>query len=225
MRVRSPLAVILIAGLLTTACSTPTTIPDDAATPSPTESVAPGAAMPEPATLLIGLDVIQVLTDDDSVVEEGTYSDGVGLIALLTNAFGAAPVTEFTGGTAYPVTAYRWGGGEVVVRIGGPYGDDTYSDAWLVVEVPEYAGLSIRNYNGITVGSARAEVLALAPYDPFYDSDGDGASDFLGIEQRSVPGVESLSRPGEPGSEFVEVDFEGDTVTAIRTPSSDYHDV
>jgi hypothetical protein len=223
MRLRALAAATLATALLMTGCaplgaiqeSTPTAT----ATPSQTADPAPA-----PAVLVVSLADVKLVNDDDSVAATVAYSNGEELVALLTESFGVEPTAEVAGGTAYPVTNYRWGDA-VVVGIPGPYGDGTFGAAWLRIAVAEHLGLTIRTASGIAIGADRAAVMALAPFDPSYDADGDGASDFLGLEPLMNPEVESLSFPGQPGTDFVEVRFAADTVTVIRSPSSDYHDV
>ncbi|HEX7835525.1 MAG TPA: hypothetical protein VF479_08675, partial [Pseudolysinimonas sp.] len=97
--------------------------------------------------------------------------------------------------------------------------------SWLRAEVSDLGGLPLQTTDGIQIGSTRAEVAALAPFDGAYDMDGDGTSDLFGLEQQTVPGTESLSFPGQPGTAFVEVQLDGDTVTVLRAPSNDYSDL
>ncbi len=223
MSSRAVIAVTLAAGLLLAGCAGTSTVPD--ATPSaPTESSIP-ESVPALDSVYVSLDGVHLANDDDSVAGTAPYSDGPGLVALLTDAFGAEPLAEVTGGTTYPATHYGWGDGGVIVSIGGPYGDGTFSDAWIRVTIAEYAGLPIFTDGGVNVGTDRAAVLTLAPYDPAYDGDGDGASDFLGLTPTPVPGSVSLSRPGEEGTAFVAVFFSGDTVTQLRSPADDFSDV
>jgi hypothetical protein len=222
MRLRVIAAAMLAAALFLTGCASPEgnpqTTPSEAA---PTRTADPA---PAPASFVVSLSDVQLVNDDDSVAATASYADGAGLVAMLTESFGAEPTAEVAGGTAYPVTNYRWGD-DVIVGIPGPYGDGTFGTAWLRIAAPEHAGLSIATTTGIAVGADCAAVTALAPFDPSYDSDGDGASDFLGLEPVVNREVESLSFPGQAGTDFVEVGFSGDTVVTIRTPSSDYHDV
>ena len=217
MRLRALAAATFATALLLTGCATPGVNPGTTATPTTDPA-------PAPASLVVSLADVQLVNDDDSVAATASYSDGEQLVALLTESFGAEPTTEVAGETAYPVTNYSWGDA-VIVGIRGPYSDRAFGDAWLRVAVPEHAGLSIATAAGIAVGADRAAVMALAPFDPGYDADGDGASDFLGLEPVANPEVESLLLPGQPGTDFVEVYFSGDTVTTIRTPASDYNDV
>ena len=218
------IATVVAAGLLLAGCAGPAAIPD-ATPPAPAESPSPEPAVPALDSLFLSIDGVLLANDDDSEAGTAAYADGPGMVALLTAAFGADPVTEVTGGTAYPATNYAWGGDDVVVTIGGPYGDGSFSDARIRVAVAEYAGLSIFTDGGVTVGTDRAAVAALAPYDPVYDGDGDGASDFLGLIPTPVPGTVSLARPGETGIAFVAVFFAGDTVTELRSPADDFSDV
>lgn len=219
MRPRSLAAAALVAALLLTACASPSVHPETSPTPTPTTDPAPAAA-----ALVVTLAEVQLVNDDDSVAATAPYSDGEQLVDLLTESFGAEPTTEVAGGASYPVTNYNWGDA-VIVGIPGPYSNGTFGDAWVRIAVPEHAGLSIATANGIGVGADRGAVMELAPFDPGYDADGDGASDFLGIEPVVNPDVESLTLPGQPGTDFVEVGFSGDTVVTLRSPSSDYHDV
>jgi hypothetical protein len=224
MPTRTLLAAVLAVGLLLTGCAAPASVPD-AVPPTPSASSSSEPAAPVLDSMLVSVDGVMLANDDDSVAGTAAYSDGVGLVALLTDAFGAEPVVEDTGETFYPVVHYSWGDDAVIVSIRGPYADGTFGDAWIRITVPEYAGLAIYSDGGVTVGTDRAAVEVLAPYDVAYDGDGDGASDSLGLTPTPVPGTESLSRPGEVGTAYVEVFFTGDTVTWLRSPANDYSDV
>jgi hypothetical protein len=218
MQLRRPLIATLavLAALLLGGCATPAPIPDGTPSPvaeNPTPEVTNPA--PEPEALVISLTSIQVVNDDGSVSAAADFADGTGTVALLTSLFGAVPgeVDPYFG-----TTSYDWGTAFVIVN--------KYDGrARFRIDVPERDGLAVRTTTGITVGSSRAQVLSFSPWDPQYDYDGDGASDYLGLEAVPVEGTVSLTFPGEEGTAYIEVQLEGDTVTRLWTPSDDYHDV
>jgi hypothetical protein len=224
MPTRSYLAAVVAVSLLLTGCAVPASVAKPTPT-TPSDSSSPEPALPVLDSMFLSVDGVLLANDDDSIAGTAEYADGAGLVALLTDAFGAAPVTEETGDTWYPAIHHHWGDDAVIVSIRGPYADGTFGDAWIRITVPEYAGLAIYTDGGVMVGTDRKAVEVLAPYDTAYDGDGDGASDALGLIPTPVPGTESLSRPGEVGTAFVEVFFAGDTVTWLRSPSNDYSDV
>jgi hypothetical protein len=92
-------------------------------------------------------------------------------------------------------------------------------------EVAQLGDLPLQTSDGIHVGSSLADVEALGHDDSGYDGDGDGTSDVLGLEQETNPSYDSLSHPGQPGTDYVEVQIAAGAVTVVRSPSNDYSDV
>lgn len=214
MRSRRLLALALAAGVALAGCSTPAG-PVESPSPSASETVA--APDPVPAKLVISLDAVTVLNDDGTTAATSAFSDGAGVLALLGEYFGSTP--EGVANTeGYPFTSYQWDGIWLTVVDDGP--------ASIAVQVSDFADLAIETSDGIAVGSTRDEVEALDPFVGLpMDSDGDGQPDSLGLEYSMNPDVESLEQPGQPGTDFVLVVFDGDTVSGINAPSSDYGDL
>jgi hypothetical protein len=113
-------------------------------------------------------------------------------------------------------TAYTWK--EISVKV---WKDGPASVAILAATV---GGIPVRTTSGIAVGSTREDVLTIGGWDE-WDADGDGKADYLGVDGREVAGVESLSRPGEPGREFILAGLNGDVVTELQSPSNDFSDI
>jgi len=118
----------------------------------------------------------------------------------------------------FGTTGYAWG--EDVVFVENEAGFSSVR-----ISAPTIGPLPVRTADGITIGSTREEVLATGPYDGDYDVDGDGDSDFYGLEPVVNPDYESLNLPGQPGTDFIEVQLEDDLVSSLRAPSNDYTDV
>lgn len=68
--------------------------------------------------------------------------------------------------------------------------------------------------DNIAVGVGREQVEALDPRE-VWDEDGDGSFDHLGVEARTVPNADSLTRPGEPGEEFIMVVISDGVVSSL----------
>jgi hypothetical protein len=175
----------------------------------PTET-ATATPAPEPDALVLGVQGITLIDGEGAADTIVSREDVAGSVALLTGLFGD-PATE---STPYGVT-YDWG----VVS-----GSDT---GWFNVrfEATDLDGVELRTSQGIQVGAGRDEVLALSPYDEEYDGDGDGKSDRLGLEPVPEPGTDSLAHPGEVGTSYVDILFDGDTVVALVAPAGDWRDV
>jgi hypothetical protein len=215
MRIRLLVTGALAAALLLTGCgpaapSGPTDADADP-TPSASETVAPTAAVLE-----IALDGVTLINDDESIAASAAFTDGEQVLALLGLAFGSTPA-GVANSDGYPITSYEWD--SVTLNV--------VTDAGAIISVgaSEQSGIEIRTTDGISVGATRPEVAAVADFDPAYDFDGDGASDYLGLEAQVNPEVDSLESPGEPGTDFIMVVFSGDNAIRINAPSSDYGDL
>jgi len=185
--------------------------PTAAPTPSVTDSPEPS----EPSAVILSLDGITVQDQAGATLESSTFDDPDATLALLGSLLGSTPTP-----TEYPEfgsRTYEWPG---VL-----FGVASEEFSWLRSEAAELGGLPLQTADGIHVGSTRAEVAALSPFDGQYDMDGDGTSDLFGLEHETVPGTQSLSFPGQPGTAYVEVQLEGDAVSVLRAPSNDYSDV
>jgi len=186
--------------------STPATA---TATPTPTATHSATAA---PAAVVVTLDAIIVKDADGVTLESAPLNRSSAMLTLLSGILGPvpAPITSQSG------MRYEWPGVRYFVSHG--FGR-------LRVDVPTVGGLFVEAPGGIRVGSMRADVVALAPFDDGYDGDGDGKSDNLGLTPRHVPGSTSLMLPGQVGTEYVRVQFSGDTVTVLDSPGNDFQDL
>jgi hypothetical protein len=183
------------------------------AEPEPTVSSTPEPS--GPAAVVLSLDGITVQDDAGTALESSTFDDPDATLALLSSLLGSTPTP--TERPEIGSTTWEWPG----VLFG------TTSDefSWFRSEAADLGGVPLQTTDGIHLGSTRAEVEALSPFDLEYDMDGDGTSDLLGLEHETVPGTMSLSFPGQPGTAFVEVQLVGDSVNVLRSPSNDYSDV
>jgi hypothetical protein len=206
---------VVIALALTLAGCAPSTPSGPGGSPEPSPSATSTPEEPQAAAVILSLDGIEVQDDTGAALQSATFDDPDAVLALLGSVLGSTPTP-----TEYPEfgsSTWEWPG----VLFGRA--SDTFS--WFRSEVADLGGLPLRTTDGIQIGSTRAEVLALAPFDGAYDMDGDGTSDLFGLEQQTAPGTESLSFPGQPGTDYVEVQLEGDAVSVLRAPSNDYSDV
>lgn len=206
------IASIALAALLT-GCAPGA--PTGGETPEPSPSATATSEPAQPAVVILSLDGIAVQDAGGATLQSASFNDPDAALALVSSLMGSTPTP-----TDYPEfgsSTWEWPG----VIFGRA--SDTFS--WLRAEVSDLGGLPLQTTDGIQIGSTRAEVAALAPFDGAYDMDGDGTSDLFGLEQQTVPGTESLSFPGQPGTAFVEVQLDGDTVTVLRAPSNDYSDL
>jgi hypothetical protein len=213
MRIRLLITGVLAASLLLTGCGGGALGgPTDKATPEPSPSE---TAEPVATVLLISLDGVAVVNDDESVAAEAPFSDGVAVLELLVDLAGSTPEAQVNS-EGYPITFYDWGPLSLTVV--------TDAGATLSVGDDEFAGLAVHTADGIHAGSSRADAAAVASYDG-KDFDGDGQPDYLGLEAAANPAVESLELPGQPGTDFIMLVIQGDVVTRLITPSSDYGDL
>ena len=199
--------VLVLAGCAPSA-PTPTAEPE----PEPTVTVAPE---PVPTALVLSLDGLEVQDETGATLESATFSDPDATLALLASVMGSTPTPNVN--PDFGTTTWEWP--DVL------FGQASEDFSWFRSEAAVLGGLTLQTTDGIHLGSTRAEVTALSPFDLEYDMDGDGTSDLLGLEQETVPGTQSLSFPGQPGTAFVEVQLVGDAVTVLRAPSNDYSDV
>jgi hypothetical protein len=200
---------IALAGCAPTGGGGPTADPD----PKPTVTVTPEE--PTAAAAILSVDGIDVVDEAGATLEGATFQDPEAMLALLAELLGSTPTP--TESPEFGTTTWEWPG-----VLFGSNGEDF---SWLRSEAGDLGGLPLQTGEGITIGSTRAEVEALSPFDLDYDMDGDGSSDLLGLEPQPVPGTESLTFPGETGTEFIEVQVPGGEVTVLRAPSNDYSDV
>ena len=203
------LAVTLaLAGCAPTGGST-----DPTAGPKPTETVVPE---PVPTAVVLSLDGLAVVDQDGEPLEATQFSDPEPVLTLLGELLGSTPDPEEN--PDYGTTTYMWGD-DVTFGTTGP----DYS--WVRLNVTELGGLPVQTAAGIHVGSSRDDLLAQDVYDPEYDFDSDGFSDFYGLEPVTNNDYESLSFPGQPGTDYIEVQLQGNAVSSLSAPSNDYTDV
>lgn len=199
------IAVLVLAGCAT---GTPAPAPTSSATatPTPTTTAAPTPEAPIATQALLSLDGISVRDQFDSEMVSAPFSDPDAVLALLGGLLGSTPepVEQFKLGTTY-----EWPELTLV---------EAFGTARVIVRAATVAGIPITSTQGIGVGSSRAEVLAASPFDL-------GRPETLGLEPRSVPEFDSLVFPGQPGTAYIAVFFEGDVVSSLITPSGDYLDV
>ena len=163
----------------------------------------------------LSLDGIVVQDAAGTTLQTSAFTDPDATLALLVSLTGTTPMP-----TEYPdfgSTTWEWPG--------LLFGRTSEDFSWLRSESAEIGGLPLQTAAGIQVGSSRGDVILQSPYDGNYDMDGDGESDLYGLEQRTNDEYESLEFPGLPGTEFIEVQLDGDVVSVLRAPSNDYSDV
>lgn len=182
--------------------------------PEPTVSVSPEE--PTPTAVVISLEGLTVVDQDGEAIEATRFDDPAPVLFLLDELLGSTPEPEEF--PEFDTTSYSWGDDLTFSTRGTDY-------SWVRLNVDELGGLPVQTSAGIHVGSSRDDLLAQDVYDPDYDFDGDGFSDFYGIEPVTNDDYESLSFPGQPGTDYIEVQLEGDTVSSISSPSNDYTDV
>jgi hypothetical protein len=204
------LAVLLSGCAGTTTLSAPTPTPTATPTPTPT---------PSAAALIISLDGLSVADAAGNTLDSALFAAGLETIAFVTKYEGSDPTIDDSM-SPKGIRQFTWPDVDCSTR-----GSNDSAPALCSVHVSELAGLPVRTKDGIHVGSARADVVALDPFDDGYDGDGDGKSDRLGIEQQTMTDRQSLSFPGQPGTAYVAVVFTGDTVTRILAPSGDFYDI
>jgi hypothetical protein len=214
----SGVRVAVLAGvvLALAACGgvAPTAAPQEASMASVTPTPTPSPT-PVPTVLLVSVTGLAIIDSAGAVVRSIDYTDEDGTVDFLTDVIGAPPELD----ESFAIKGahgHLWPG--VTCTTG------RFSRAFVGIEVDSLAGLTVQTADGIHVGSTRDEVLALDPL-AVYDSDGDGLTDWYGIEVVSHPGTQSLSRPGEEGIDYVQIRLSGDTVTQLYVPSSDWTDV
>jgi hypothetical protein len=205
------LVALAAAALVLTGCAPGPGTPTSA--PTPTQS---GTETSEPAALVLSLDGLTLVDTNGDALEATRFDDPEPVLALLGEVLGSTPDPE-----EFPeseTTSYAWGD-DVTFNVRGT----DYS--WVRVNVPELGGLPVTTATGIGIGSSRDDLLAQDVYDPQYDFDEDGFSDFYGLEPVTNNDYESLSFPGQPGTDFIEVQLQGDQVSSMSSPSNDYTDV
>lgn len=196
----APLAAAVLS-LTLAGCAPITIIVGPTGDPAPTETIATPVPT-EPEALVLGVHGLTYVDGDASTTDLATSREDVAAsIDLLTDLFGAPDeqTTEFG-------TYYDWG---------AVSGSDS---GWFNVRfsAPDLDGIQLRTSQGIQVGAARSDVTALDPFD-------DG--EILGLEAEPEPDTESLSHPGDVGTSYIAVFFDGDTVIGLGAPAGDWRDL
>ncbi|MDH6181749.1 hypothetical protein M2152_001931 [Microbacteriaceae bacterium SG_E_30_P1] len=196
-------AVLLLAGCTATeATPTPSTSATAQSTPSPTPMATPEA--PTASAIVLSLAGLAVVDSAGEAIREAAFTDPDGVLSLLDELNDTEPgVTDFT---PKGFTSYQWP--DVAVNVWA-------ADTSVVVTSATIAGLPVRTADGVHVGSTRADVTQLLVFDVGYDEDGDGTSDWFGLEPVTV----------DKGTEYIGVGITGDTVTKLRAPDSDFRDI
>jgi hypothetical protein len=213
---RAPLVGSLTVVTLLVLAGCATSPPDAGGTvtaaPSPTEATPEASATPDSAeTLMVTLEGLTVTGADE---DTAAYSDPAALVALVERLVGAAPDVERD--EDYGVTFYDWPGIRVLAPDGGP--------AAVAISSRDIAGIVVTTADGLTVGTTRDEALSAGAWESA-DADGDGAADFLGIDDREVDGTVSLTHPDRTGIQFVLLRTDDGVITQIQSPSNDFADV
>ncbi|MCU1579410.1 MAG: hypothetical protein JWP19_1614 [Rhodoglobus sp.] len=208
---------VVLAALLA-GCAEPG-IPESALTPAPTVSttpqrtVAPAPKVPEAAAVILSLQGLTVVDGAGATMRSALFIDQDGMLALVSGLMGSTPLpTDLRKGGL----VYEWQGVSLNLNFGSSF---------LYAERPDLDGLALLTTEGIHVGSSRADLAALSPFDIGHDEDGDGTSDWFGVEQQAEPNAQSLAYPGQPGTKYILVRLEGDTITKISAPSGDFYDI
>jgi hypothetical protein len=186
-------------------------LPADPAS-DPTQTSAP----PETAALVVSLEGVTAVDADGETLETDRFDDGQAVLSLLGTTLGSTPEPEKNPDNDLAV--YSWGDDLTLWVVGSDF-------ARVRVNAAEVDGVPIRTEDGIQVGSSRDDLLALDVYDPKQDFDGDGYSDFYGLEAAENPDHESLADAGQPGTDYVQVELDGTEVAWILSPSNDYTDL
>lgn len=215
------LAPLLVAAALVLAgCAAE--VPAPATTPSsPPAAHSSATPTPTPTTAgAIALGIEGLAFTEGGTSETFSFDDPEPLLAFVEELTGEPRTGEdfadpWGNGDTWG-TLYTWDDITVSVLKDGP--------ASVTILAPAVGGIPVRTASGIAIGSARDAVLATGGWDE-QDADGDGQADYLGVEGQEVEGVESLSRPGQPGRQFILVTLDGDLVTELQSPSNDFSDI
>lgn len=203
--------VLMLAGCAS--AESPTPSPTAIATSTPTPTPTPTVEAPRATSAVLSLDGLVILDQNSAEFRSASFADPDAVVALVSELMGSTP--EPVDNRKFGIN-YDW----PTVRI-----NVNFNTALISLESADLAGLPVATSEGIHVGSTRDEVLALTHVESTHDGDGDGKPDNLGIEPRTVPGTESLSYPGQEGTDFIRVYFSGDTVVEIVSPTGDWRDI
>ncbi len=201
----------MLAGCATAESPTPSATAIASSTPTPTPT--PTVEAPRATSAVLSLDSLVILDQNSAELRSASFEDPDAVLALVSELMGSTP--EPVDNRKFGIN-YDWSTLTINVNFG------TVSIRLMSADI---AGLPVSTSDGIRVGSTRAEVLALPHVDTMYDGDGDGKPDSLGIEPRTVPGTNSLTNPGQEGTDYIQVFFSGDTVTGLFSPAGDWRDI
>ncbi|NYF11581.1 hypothetical protein HDC94_002737 [Leifsonia sp. AK011] len=211
----APRLVAAVAVVLLLAGCGPTA-PQATPTPTPTPTISTPSPTPEapaPAALVLSLDALTLQDQNGAALESAPLADPDAAITLVSSLTGMTPDPEDNGKFGM---SYEWPEIRLTVN---------FSVTSVRVMSATVAGLPVSTSQGIHVGSSRSDVVALDPFVQQYDGDADGLPDIYGLEPVSVPEHESLSNPGNPGTDYIAVFMSGDTVASLGAPGGDYRDI
>ncbi len=201
--------VLTLAGCATAESPTPSPTAISTITPTPTPTV----EAPRATSAVLSLDGLVILDQNSAELSSASFADPDSTLALVSELMGSTP--EPVDNRKFGMY-YEWPDVAVIVNFG---------TTAIFIKSATLGGLPVATTEGIHVGSTRADVMALTYVDSPYDGDGDGKPDSLGIEPRTVPGTNSLTVPGQEGTDYIRVDFIGDAVTALYSPAGDWRDI
>ncbi|WAB85218.1 hypothetical protein OVN20_06645 [Microcella daejeonensis] len=225
MRIPYIAALLVVSALLFAGCTTteqsadtdPEVVAPTSAPSTPSSSSSPSPSATAPASLQFSLDAVTYT--DESGDRVLPYSDAAPILELLAELSGSTtepqPVEGPYGGEWPGLSAYEWNELGLTVFEQG-IGDVTVRSA-------SFSGVTMSTDLGVSVGSTRESVDALADGDG-YDIDGDGINDALFFQHREVPGTTSLV-DGGVGSIFMVAELDGDVVVELVVPGNDYSDI
>ncbi|WP_106815523.1 hypothetical protein [Microbacterium timonense] len=216
---RRVLALVAAALLLSGCAATDPTPAHTSAPPSRTAETPTAAPTPTTASaIVLGLDSLEITQAGATrVVRFDTPDPLLVLVEELTGVPRNGEVVEDPWGNGDMWgTTYRWDEITITVPIDGP--------ANVAILAATLGGIPVRTTEGIGVGDSRDEVLAAGGWE-HWDADGDGVSDYLGIDSRDAPDTQSLTRPGEVGRMFILAGLDGDIVSELQSPSNDFSDI
>jgi len=211
---------MIVAGLALAGCaqtsgageaggSNATSSPTGESTPTPTPT-------PTPAdSITVGVDALVTVHDGESVTYP--YTEAEPLLDFVAEITGLSPVGEdipdpWGNGEVWG-TKYTWEGITVSATTDGAAG--------IHITSATVGGIPVSTSQGIAVGSTSEEVVGTGGQETWND----GVSFYFSVDPQPVEGTQSLSRPGETGSAYVDVTTVDGVVTALAAPANDYSDL
>lgn len=201
-RSRTPVVLGIIAGILFIAVVVALTLlltrpaPTQSAAPTDPAPAAPGAPQepeePAPASeLRLAAAGFSLVADDGSTLLDYTWAgDAAQAVAVLTDAFGAAPTTRVQEGdrTHYPdYTVYEWDGLlflDMIEGDGKPRGE-YMQPSYVYVLANAVGDVAIVPEFGLAIGLTADEVRTLGPDEEWDQRDDGWTLEFLFARERS----------------------------------------